>query len=216
LAAVAAIALTPLLGGCSEELLEEKVRRDLPAGVPARPAPTTPATTSGTLTQGSLPDPAALGPRWSYRVDEGSAEDGYRGNGTPSVSREPVEVAAVLSPMGCRPVTLPVPESALEVTYAHRDGTPAVGLLLAFPDPGTASHFFRLRTQAVRDCVDWPRARADVTVLRDSGRMFVSVSDVGVGGTPVWTEGVRHDGEQVLFVAVSGRDGAAAVDSALT
>ncbi|MDH4160176.1 MAG: hypothetical protein OEV62_07965 [Actinomycetota bacterium] len=215
-AAIAMMAALPVLAGCTEVVPEERARGDVPVGVPARPAPTTPATSSDGLTQDSLPRPSALGPRWQYRVDNGSVEDGYLGNGTPSVARNPEEVAAVLTPLGCRPVRLPVPESALEVTYAHRDGTPAVGLLLAFRDAETATTFFELRADSVRDCVDWPPARADVTVLRDTADRFVSIRDVGAGGTPVWTEGVQRDGVHVLFMAVSGDDGAAAVTAALT
>ena len=39
----------------------------------------------------------ALGAGWDYRVDPGSVEDGYAGNGTPAMSRDPQEVAAVLT-----------------------------------------------------------------------------------------------------------------------
>jgi len=215
-AALAVVVALPVLVGCSEVEPEASSRDDLPAGVPARPAPTTPATSANELTQDSLPKPKALGPRWKYRVDNGSVEDGYVGNGTPSVARHPREVASALSPMGCRPVRLPVPDSALEVTYAHRDGTPAVGLLVSFPDAEVAARFFELRADAVRDCLDWPPARADVIVLRDTADRFVSVRDVEVGGTPVWTEGVQRDGNRVLFVAVSGDDGAATVAAALS
>lgn len=215
-AAITLIAALPMLAGCSGVEPEESSRGQVPAGVPTRPAPTAPPTSSGDLTQGSLPKPNALGPRWTYRVDNGSVEDGYVGNGTPSVARAPEEIAAALTPLGCRPVRLPVPESALEVTYAHRDGTPAVGLLLAFADVDTATSFFALRADSVRDCVQWAPARAKVTVLRDAANQFVSVRDVGVGATPVWTEGVQQDGLRVLLVAVSGRGGAAAVASALS
>jgi hypothetical protein len=215
-AAITLIAALPVLAGCSDVEPEESSRGQVPAGVPSRPAPTTPPNSSDDLTQDSLPKPKALGSGWTYRVDKGSVEDGYVGNGTPSVARAPEEVAAVLTPLGCRPVRLPVPKSALEVTYAHRDGTPAVGLLLAFADVDTAASFFALRADSVRDCMHWAPARAEVTVLRDAAHQFVSVRDVGVGGTPVWTEGVQQDGQRVLFVAVSGRDGVAAVASALS
>ena len=187
----------------------------LPPDVAGRPEATTPATTSGRLDRASLPEPRALGPRWRYRVDPGSAEDGYAGNGTPAMARDPREVVAALTPLGCRPVQLPVPDAALEVTYGHADGTPAVGLLLEFDDDAEAAHFFALRVGVMRDCADWRRAQAEVEVLRDQPLTFVAVRDERLGGTPVWTEGVQRSGRRVLFVAVAGDDGAAAVASVL-
>jgi hypothetical protein len=201
------------MAGCSSQT--PPTAGGLPQGVPARPEATTPAAHSGDLTRESLPHPQALGAGWDYRVDPGSVEDGYAGNGTPAMSRDPHEVAAVLTPLGCRPVRLPVPDAALEVTYGHPDGTPAVGLLLRFADAEQADSFFVMRARAMRDCVGWSRAQADVTVLRDSPTSFVSVRDEHVGGTPLWTEGVRRDGADVLFVAVAGGDGGRVVASAL-
>lgn len=173
--------------------------------------------TSGSLTKDSLPDPKSLGSRWQYRVEAGGAEEGFTGNGTPALARDPREVVMVLTPLGCRPVRLPVPTSALEVTYAHARGTPAVGLLLEFADAGAAAKFFNTRAEAMRDCVSWSKAQAEVTVLRDTGTSFVSVRAEDVGDTPVWTEGVRRSGARVLFVAVEGggADSRASVERAL-
>ena len=156
-----------------------------------------------------------MGPHWSYRVDPGSSEDGYRGNGTPAMARDPQEVVGALTPLGCRPVILPTPKSALEVTYGHRDGTPAVGLLLEFESSDVAADFFDRRSAALRDCVDWKRATAEIDVLRDETDSFVSVRDEQVGGTPVWTEGVKRSETRVMFVAVAGADGQDVVESAL-
>lgn len=194
-----------LAAGCADATTSAGATPQPPTTSPSAPPAAQPAeSTSGSLTKDSLPDPKALGRKWTYRVTAGGAEEGFVGNGTPAVARDPQEVVMVLTPLGCRPVRLPVPTSALEVTYAHTDGTPAVGLLLEFDDAGGASAFFDTRAQAMRDCVTWARASADVTVLRDGPSSFVSVRAEELGDTPVWTEGVRRFGRRVLFVAVEG------------
>lgn len=193
--------------------------RAVPAATSAlssdRPEATGPAESSGQLDREALPAPRQLGPRWRYRVDLGSVEDGYQGNGTPSMARDPRDVVASLAPLGCRPTRLPVPEAALEVSYGHPDGTPAVGLLLEFGDVAAATRFFQLRADAMRACADRPGAQAEIDVLRDRPLTFVAVRDERVGGTPVWTEGVSREGRRVLFVAVAGEGGRDAVWSAV-
>lgn len=195
------------IGGCaSDEPTSPEARATPPAPSVTGPGarPEMPSTSSGELDRQSLPKPASLGQRWHYRVNPGDPEDGSGGNGTAATARDPREVTGMLSPLGCRPVQLPVPDSALEVTYAHAAGTPAVGLLLEFASADRATEFFRMRAQAMRDCAAWGPATADVVVLRDTPAVFVSVRDEQVGATPVWSEGVRRTGDRVLFVAVRG------------
>jgi hypothetical protein len=155
-----------------------------------------------------------LGPQWEYRVDNGRSEDGYQGNGTPAMSRDVDEVVAALTPLGCRPVQLPTPDSALEVTYGRADGTPAVGLVLEFSSPEVAVSFFQRRAQVMRTCQESRHARATVTVLSDRPDLLIAQRDEHLGATPLWTEGVKRVETRVLFVAVEGDDGLGAVESA--
>ncbi len=214
LSCVGLLLLTVLLAGCSPSNTASTTTAPFDA-VSARPDPTVPSDRSGSLSQASLPKPRSLGPRWEYRVDNGSTEDGYQGNGTPAMARDVDEVVAAITPLGCRPLVLPTPEAALEVTYGRDDGTPAVGLVLEFSSPEVAVSFFQRRAQVMRTCQESRSSRATVTVLRDSPDTFIAERDEHLGATPLWTEGVRRVDARVFFFAVAGDQGLDAIESAL-
>jgi hypothetical protein len=159
-----------------------------------------PPARTGDLGVEDLPHPSDLGPGWKYRVDLGNPEDGYRGSGEPAIARDPASVLAAITPLGCRPARLPVPERALEVTYA-RGQQPGVALVLRFANDSSAARFFAGHSDVIRACTD--SRRVDVTVHRDGDGVFVSSRTEQLGETPSWTEGVRLSGDEVTLVAVA-------------
>ena len=89
-----------------------------PSPTPSKPPssepapPSAPATTSGGLTARTLPAARTLGAGWTSRVDNGSAEEGYVGNGTPTQARDPHEVVMTVVPLGCEQrSSLPIPDA---------------------------------------------------------------------------------------------------------
>jgi hypothetical protein len=123
---------------------------------PAPPSP--PGTTSGGLTARTLPAARTLGPGWKSRVDNGSAEEGYVGNGTPTQARDPHEVVMTVVPLGCEQrSSLPVPTHVLEADYrqgAH--GTAGVGLRLRFAGSADAERFITHRRADLTACAAQP------------------------------------------------------------
>lgn len=169
----------------------------------------------GDLGLEDLPVPADLGRGWDYRVDLGNAEDGYVGSGQPATAREPESVLAAITPLGCRPRQLPKPESALEVTYS-KGKVPGVGLVLRFSDSQNAERFFAEHAQVLKRCVG--SKGVDLAVERASNRLIVTTRTEQLGGTPVWTEGIGLQGEEVMLIAVADPTavGVRSVLSALT
>jgi hypothetical protein len=113
-----------------------------------------PAERSGPLRGHDMPRPAALGHGWVFRVDAGSQEDGYAGNGTPTVARDPGEVAGLAVPLGCVDRGhLPRPRWALETDYAHA-ATGTIGLVvrLRFATVSGATAFMKQRDAALAAC----------------------------------------------------------------
>jgi hypothetical protein len=101
-----------------------------------------------------MPRPEALGHGWAFRVDDGSQEDGYAGNGTPTVERDPGEVAGLAVPLGCVDRGhLPRPRWALETDYLHA-ATGTIGLVvrLRFATVGSATAFMKQRDAALAAC----------------------------------------------------------------
>ena len=194
LACVAVVAT--MLVGCSDTVD--------PAADPASPTAAdpnaTPDATSGDLSQDDLPAPEDLGPDWKYRVDMGNAEDGYVGSGEPAIAREPESVIAALTPLGCRPVPLPTPDRALEVTY-QRKATPGVGLILQFDDQATATEFFDGHAEGLRRCVSAPRV--NVEIVRDATGVFVTTRTEELGETPSWVEAMAVSDNEVTLIAVA-------------
>lgn len=168
----------------------------------------TPGTSAGPLTRQSFPSPDDLGPDWEYVVDAGDAEEGYSGNGTPALARDPREITLAAVPLGCPRRRLPLPEAALEVDYSLA-GTKVIALRAAFSSPAIAERFFATRTEAVRGCL----GRTGGAAL---GPLVGSVEDGDAAGRLVsdrtpesdpWTELALLDGDQVILVAAQGRLG---------
>jgi hypothetical protein len=181
-----------------------------PSGSSDAPGPQgleTPAQRSGRLSRRDFPRPAALGAGWTYVVDPGDTEEGYLGNGTPALARDPGEVVQTAVPFGCpRRAPMPRPTHALEVDYAS-DGTKVIAIRSRFTDPATAQAFFTGRRANLRACVGI-----------DGGAMGPYVSDLRGYGARVlvngrtqqsdpWTELAVLDGNAVVLVAAQSRTG---------
>jgi hypothetical protein len=227
--AAVALAATVVCGACSDSssvgaATSASPRSPSPSATPtasatpsATPsvAPTfdrtaTPATTSGSLRRASLPRAGVLGPGWRARVDGGSTEDGYTGNGTPSVARDPQDVLAAVRPIGCADEqvyaeALPVPRYALEVDYRHRPtGSNGVGIALEFADADGAARFLEVYTRSLDLCR--PGAQGATSVAREGAPGSDALATVTVD--PVertrWRELTERSGRVVRLIAVEG------------
>lgn len=169
----------------------------------------TPATSSGPLSGQALPDPQVLGSGWVARVDPGSAEDGYTGNGTPVIARDPKDLAQAILPIGCADASVyrvapPVAEHALEADYAYRaSGAHGVALALDFGDEATAKRFVSVYTGALKRCTPGEGGSMVVTVAPAPAGAFASVQTDGAFGT-TWRELVVRTGPVVRIVSVEG------------
>jgi hypothetical protein len=187
-----------------------------PAPSPAGPSATsldrtaTPGRTSGALGPTSMPLAAALGPRWTSRVDPGSAEDGYTGNGTSVVARDPRDVIDALLPLGCASeavysTPMPVPKHALEADYAYKPtGAHAIGLVLEYADSATAARMVRLYTAALRRCRAGAGGTMVVTVERSPGAGLFASRQIDTVANETWRELVAPAGRVVRLIAVEG------------
>lgn len=152
-----------------------------PSPTPSKPPssepapPSAPATTSGGLTARTLPAARTLGAGWTSRVDNGSAEEGYVGNGTPTQARDPHEVVMTVVPLGCEQrSSLPIPTHVLEADYRHgARGTSGVGLRLRFATSAAAGQFVASRRADLKACAAQP---AD-----DGVRIVTGLSSTGTG-----------------------------------
>jgi hypothetical protein len=166
-----------------------------------------PATTSGPLSRRSFPTPRQLGAGWRYAVDPGSAEEGYAGNGTPTLARSPQEIVQTAVPFGCdRPSELPAPTHALEVDYTVR-GARVVAVRGKFADTAGARTFFAGRARDLRGCVGrsgspaiGPLVASVTTPATDS-----LASDRTPRSDP-WRELAVLDRDTVVLVAAQGAD----------
>lgn len=166
----------------------------------------TPAASSGPLSRTSFPRPRALGERWAYAVDPGDVEEGYLGNGTPTLERDPAEVTLASVPMGCpRPHRLPRPEHALEVDYTFGD-VKVIAIRASFADRITAADFFDHRAADIEACIDRSGGRAVGTLVETFHRPAegVLLSDRTPRSNP-WTELAILDGGDVVLVAAHSR-----------
>jgi hypothetical protein len=166
----------------------------------------TPATRSGPLSQSTFPRPRSLGAHWSYAVDPGDAEEGYLGNGTPSLERNPAEVALASVPMGCpRPQRLPAPGHALEVDYT-RARMKVIAIRARFAGPGEARRFFDRRAATIANCQGRSGGAAIGTLVDSVSRPSpgVLLSDRTPRSDP-WTELAVLDGPAVVLLAAPGR-----------
>ena len=166
-----------------------------------------PATTSGPLSKRSFPTPRRLGAGWRYAVDPGSAEEGYSGNGTPTLERSPQEIVRTAVPFGCdRPVELAAPTHALEVDYTVT-GAKAIAVRGKFDDATAARSFFAGRARNLRGC----EGRTGSPAI---GPLVMAVTVPARGAlandrTPrsdPWREIAVLDRDTVVLLAVQGAD----------
>jgi hypothetical protein len=175
------------------------------SGVPSPGSMARPATTSGPLSQRSFPTPRRLGPGWRYAVDPGDAEEGYAGNGTPALARNPTEIVQTAVPLGCaRPAVMPAPAHALEVDYTH-GAAKAIAVRGTFADRREAAAFFAARTSNLRGCQGRSGSQAIGPLV---GRVSVPlpgtvVSDRTPDSDP-WREVAVLDRDSVVLLAVQG------------
>ena len=176
-------------------------------GVPEPGSMERPATSSGPLSRRSFPTPRQLGAGWRYAVDPGSAEEGYAGNGTPALARNPQEVVQTAVPLGCaRDRAMPTPTHALEVDYTLRGAT-VVAVRSRFTGPTQARTFFAARSANLAACAGRVGSAAIGPLgsdLRRPGRNAVA-SDRTPRSDP-WLELAVLDGDTVALLAVQGRD----------
>ena len=191
---VAVITVTLLAGCTADSPIAEPPSAKSPSPSPSA----SPAATSGELSQIDLPKPSAFGRGWKYRVDPGSSEDGYLGSGQPAIARDPTEVVSALTPLGCRPAELPIPQHALEVTY-RKSSTPGVGLLLQFADTTTAQIFFKTHTANLIACAQ--RNRSPVRIQDRSTSTIEYQRTELPSQSLTWKESINVQGNRVLFVA---------------
>ena len=165
-----------------------------------------PATTSGALTRTSFPAPARLGTGWRYAVDPGSAEEGYAGNGTPTVARRPEEVARTAVPLGCRrPERLPVPAHALETDYAMQ-GTPVVSVRVSFAGHAEAARFFAVRARTIEACAGRGSGAVGALVTAPTSPSSGVLVSVRTPRSDPWQELAVLDRDTVVLVAARGTD----------
>lgn len=178
-----------------------------PRGAPRPGSTQRPATSSGPLSQASFPRPRQLGPAWRYTVDPGDGEEGYAGNGTPALARDPGEVTQTAVPFGCpRRAVMPAPTHALEVDYALA-GARVVVVRGAFGDQAVARRFFAARTENLRACVGRVGSTAIGPLV--SGIVEPAAGALASDRTPQsdpWREMAVLDGDTVVLLAVQGRD----------
>ena len=166
-----------------------------------------PATTSGPLSRASFPTPRQLGPGWRYAVDPGDAEEGYAGNGTPTLARSPQEVVQTAVPLGCpRGTPMPAPQHALEADYALHGAT-AIAVRGRFAGHAQAARFYAGRAANLRACL----GRSGSTAI---GPLVGSLTEPAQNAlasdrTPrsdPWRELAVLDGDTVVLLAVQGRN----------
>jgi hypothetical protein len=149
-----------------------------------------------------MPRPAALGTGWAFRVDEGSQEDGYLGNGTPTLQRDPDEVAGLAVPLGCVDRgALPRPRWALEADYVHAaTGTLGLVIRLRFPSAGAATAFMNRRDAALAAC-----AAQSASLGANSTGLVRHLRHVSALTVSTRTEaGDLHDGSAWTEIALVG------------
>jgi hypothetical protein len=196
-------------GGAAEDPTSAAPASASATAVSPAPSPrakiSTPPSTAGSLSIRSFPRPAELGDDWSYAVDPGDVEEGYAGNGTPALAREPGEVLRTVLPFGCaRGPRLDAPRKVLEVDYRSPYGK-VVALRLRFADPTAASAFFAARTTGLRRCLDRSPSPAIGPLVRRLTLLDErTVSSDRTPASDPWTELAGTAGSLVTLVAIQG------------
>jgi len=216
-------------GGCSAdrtrpsaEPAPQRAQTHTPApsspSTPRPPSPSTtvptpgstaePATSSGPLDAASFPDPRRLGRGWRYAVDPGDPEEGYAGNGTPALARDPQEIVQTAVPFGCaRRAAMPAPAHALEVDYTLH-GRKVIAVRGSFGDPSAAAAFFAGRADNLRACTGRGGSAAIgplVTAVR--ARSENALSSRRTPRSDPWQELCVLDRDSVVLVAAQGSHG---------
>jgi hypothetical protein len=164
-----------------------------------------PATSAGPLSRTSFPTPRELGAAWKYSVDPGDAEEGYAGNGTPTLQRSPQEIVDTAVPFGCERATeMPLPRHALEVDYTYGDRK-VIAVRSRFADAGRARAFFEGRGNNLRACLGRSASEAIgplVDALSTPDRQ--AMSSARTPESDPWQELAVLDGPDVVLLAVQG------------
>jgi hypothetical protein len=176
-------------------------------GVPTPGSLEKPATSSGRLTKHSFPAPKQLGAGWSYAVDPGNEEDGYAGNGTPSLARSPQEIVQTAVPFGCaRRAPMPTPTHALEVDYTLH-GAKVIAVRGSFASATQARAFFAGRTRNLQACAGHSTSAAVGTLVSHLTRPATdALANDRTPTSDPWREVAVLDGDDVALVAVQGKD----------
>ena len=151
-----------------------------------------------------------LGPGWTSRVDKGSEEDGYTGNGTSVVARDPGDVVAALAPVRVRvrgrlrhaaPGAEARARGRLRLR-AHRCARrrPRPRVLR----PASARRFVDVYTTALRACRAGAGATAVVTVAAAPGAGLFASTLVDRDAGETWRELVARAGRVVRLISVEG------------
>jgi hypothetical protein len=176
-------------------------------GVPTPGSTLEPATTSGPLSGASFPTPRRLGTGWRYAVDPGDPEEGYAGNGTPTLARNPQEIVQTAVPFGCaRRAAMPAPSHALEVDYTLH-GRKVIAVRGAFGGKRPAERFFTGRAENLRACAG-RRASAAIGPLVTAVRAESqdALSSRRTPKSDPWQELSVLDRDSVVLVAAQGGD----------
>jgi hypothetical protein len=175
-------------------------------GVPTPGSLEKPATSSGPLSKQSFPTPRRLGAGWRYAVDPGDAEEGYAGNGTPSLARSPREIVQTAVPFGCpRPAPMAPPDHALEVDYTLR-GAKVIAVRGSFASPARARAFFTARAHNLQACAGRSSGAAIGTLVAHLTRPARdAVANDRTPTSDPWREVSVLDGHVVALVAAQGR-----------
>jgi len=164
-----------------------------------------PATRTGGLSRALFPRPGELGPRWAWWADEGDAEEGYVGNGTPVLARDPAEVALTLVPFGC-PATAarPVGDHALEAGYRYA-GHRVIAVRVAFSSRALAVRSHQGRAAALERCDGVVPDRATgplVTEVTALGRR--TLTNARTPSSDPYVELATVSGSDTVLVALRG------------
>lgn len=185
----------------------ERTSASATPGVPTPGSLEKPATSSGPLSKRSFPTPRQLGAGWRYAVDPGDPEEGYAGNGTPSLARSPREIVQTAVPFGCaRPARMPAPFHALEVDYTFR-GARVIAVRGSFASRARARAFFTGRARNLRACAGRTSGAAIGTLVSDITRPArYAFANARTPKSNPWYEVAVLDGGVVALVAVQGVD----------
>jgi hypothetical protein len=163
-----------------------------------------PGRAARSVTAAMLPNPAELGPGWSYRIE--ATPPAGPDEGSPFQERDPAEVVEMSIPMGCDTRSAaPAPIEVLQATYRHgASDSYAVALRLRFDSASAAAGYLETRDRDLAACRDQPDDRysgaaSPVQDVSSTGSQ-TAVHYRLVGEARTWTNAARVDGRTVLSV----------------